>query len=118
MPCVEAPAALWPDGPCSASLGAWLHACRCKEAAEAAPPSLNSPFARSSAQSSAASARRLGLHYLQRYFFLICFLCYLAARSSASQAALGLLPPSFVRWMSERHELKHLLSTLSLETAA
>ena len=91
---------------------------RCKELAEAAPPHAGSPFARSSAQSSAASSRRLGLHYLQRYFFLITFTCYLAARTSASQNALGLLPPSFARWMADRHELKHLLGTLSLESAA
>lgn len=45
--------------------------CRCKEATEAA--SSASAMAKPAAQSAAASARRLGLHYLTRYFFLITF---------------------------------------------
>ena len=81
------------------------------------PATTVSPFARSSAQSSAASARRLGLHYLQRYFFLITFVCYLAPRSTITSTIGSLPPPSFARWMSDRHELRHLLSTLTLESA-
>ena len=38
-----------------------------------------SALARPAAQSAAASARRLGLHYLTRYFFLITFqVCWAA----------------------------------------
>ncbi len=81
--------------------------CRCKQAADA--PSPNSPFERMAAQSVAIAARRLGLHYLQRYFYLITFVCYLS-NSSAREV-------SFARWMAERRELKHLLSTLTLEPA-
>lgn len=97
-----------------------MHAtCRCKQAAEESTTTAGaSPFARSSAQSSTASARRLGHHYLQRYFFLITFICFLAARTTNPQGgSFGLSPPSsFTRWMADRHELKHLLSTLSLES--
>ncbi|KAK9804170.1 hypothetical protein WJX73_008272 [Symbiochloris irregularis] len=89
---------------------------RCKEAADAPVPNSASPFARSSVQSTAASARRLGLHYLQRYFFLITFVCYLCARSPAPPQHGAPAPPSFARWVSDRHELRHLLSTLTLET--
>lgn len=83
--------------------------CRCKEAAEQAPgPPKSSPFEQASWQaSSAAAARRLGLHYLQRYFYLITFFCYLDSGLASMT--------SFARWMAERRELKHLLSTLSLE---
>lgn len=66
-----------------------------------------SPFEQASGQASAASARRLGLHYLQRYFYLITFFCYL----DSGMASMT----SFARWMADRRELKHLLSTLSLE---
>lgn len=82
--------------------------CRCKEAAEQVSSSPKaSPFEQASGQASAASARRLGLHYLQRYFYLITFFCYL----DSGMASMT----SFARWMAERRELKHLLSTLSLE---
>ena len=81
--------------------------CRCKQAADT--PSPDSPFERMAAQSVAIAARRLGLHYLQRYFYLITFVCYLS-NSSAREV-------SFARWMAERRELKHLLSTLTLEPA-
>ena len=81
--------------------------CRCKEAAEA--PLTGSPFEKAASQSNAAAARRLGLHYLQRYFYLITFMVYLES-STAKEV-------SFARWMADRRELKHLLSTLSLEPA-
>ena len=84
---------------------------RCKEAAEDVPasPKTSSPFQSAADQvpASAASARRLGLHYLQRYFYMITFFAYLDGEASR--------PMTFARWMSERRELKHLLSTLSLE---
>ena len=44
--------------------------CRCKEAIEAASAASSSS---ASLYSSTAAARRLGLHYLTRYFFLITF---------------------------------------------
>ena len=68
-----------------------------------------SPFEKAAGQSKAAAARRLGLHYLQRYFYLITFIVYLES-SSVREV-------SFARWMADRRELKHLLSTLSLEPA-
>lgn len=81
---------------------------RCKEAAEqAAGVPKSSPFEQVSGQASVASARRLGLHYLQRYFYLITFFSYL----DSGMASMT----SFARWMADRRELKHLLSTLSLE---
>lgn len=81
--------------------------CRCKEAAEVTTS--GSPFEKAAGQSNAAAARRLGLHYLQRYFYLITFVVYLES-SSVKEV-------SFARWMADRKELKHLLSTLSLEPA-
>lgn len=87
---------------------------RCKRAAEAtlAPspspnPALGSRLAGQGA-SAAAAARRLGLHYLRRYFYLIAFFASMGG---------GAPPRSFARWMAERSELKHLLSTLSFEPA-
>ncbi|KAL3150044.1 hypothetical protein ABBQ38_013395 [Trebouxia sp. C0009 RCD-2024] len=80
---------------------------RCKEAAEVTTS--GSPFEKAAGQSNAAAARRLGLHYLQRYFYLITFVVYLES-SSVKEV-------SFARWMADRKELKHLLSTLSLEPA-
>ena len=68
-----------------------------------------SPFDRLAGHSVAAAARALGLHYLQRYFYLITFACYLDMPSARTT--------SFSRWMSERRELKHLLQVLSLEVA-
>ena len=84
---------------------------RCKRAAEVAagspnPPNANRPAGQSA--SAAAAARRLGLHYLRRYFYLISFFACMAG---------GAPPRSFARWMAERSELKHLLSTLSFEPA-
>ncbi len=46
---------------------------------------------------------------MQRYFYLITFVVYLES-SSVKEV-------SFARWMADRRELKHLLSTLSLEPA-
>ncbi|KAL6785014.1 hypothetical protein ACKKBG_A02080 [Auxenochlorella protothecoides x Auxenochlorella symbiontica] len=56
----------------------------------------------------ASAARRLGLHYLQRYFLLIAYMGYMEA----------VAPPrdvSFAQWMGERREQKYLLATLELE---
>ncbi|KFM27931.1 Triosephosphate isomerase, chloroplastic [Auxenochlorella protothecoides] len=58
----------------------------------------------------ASAARRLGLHYLQRYFLLIAYMGYMEA----------VAPPrdvSFAQWMGERREQKYLLATLELEVA-
>lgn len=44
-----------------------------------------------------------------RYFYLITFMCYLGS-TSASEL-------SFARWMADRKELTHLLSTLTMEPA-
>lgn len=96
-----------PAGPTAVfrrSIACW---CRCKEAAEVTTS--GSPFEKAAGQSNAAAARRLGLHYLQRYFYLITFVVYLES-SSVKEV-------SFARWMADRKELKHLLSTLSLEPA-
>lgn len=57
--------------------------------------------------SEATSARRLGLHYLQRYFYLIAFRAYLES------TRLG--GPDFSEWVSERQEITYLLSVLELE---
>ncbi|KDD74204.1 hypothetical protein H632_c1491p0 [Helicosporidium sp. ATCC 50920] len=54
------------------------------------------------------AARRLGLHYLQRYFYLIAYLGYLDCPVETRQ-------PLFSQWMSERRELRYLLETLELE---
>ncbi len=84
---------------------------RCTRAAEAASnPSPNPAAARLAGQgfSAATAARRLGLHYLRRYFYLIAFFACMGG---------GTPPRSFARWMAERSELKHLLSTLSFEPA-
>jgi hypothetical protein len=57
----------------------------------------------------AAAARRLGLHYLQRYFFLIAFRAFLVAPNAAARGAV------FSDWVAQRKEIQHLLSTLELE---
>ncbi len=81
---------------------------RCKRAAEAAAgPGAGGRLA-GQGFSAAAAARRLGLHYLRRYFYLIAFFACMGG---------GAPPRSFARWMAERSELKHLLSTLSFEPA-
>jgi len=59
--------------------------------------------------STAAAARRLGLHYLQRYFFLIAFRAFLECSSGRSGGGL-----CFSEWVAERKELTYLLSTLEL----
>lgn len=53
------------------------------------------------------TATIFGLHYLQRYFFLIAFRCYLDDCQSSLE--------SFSLWVEKRKELTHLLGTLSLE---
>ena len=50
------------------------------------------------------ATRLLGLNYLQRYFFSICYVCYLRSEASAP----------FSDWFGERKELKHLLDSLAL----
>ncbi|KAL4440251.1 hypothetical protein ABPG75_003252 [Micractinium tetrahymenae] len=102
------------------NLRADIHAC--KEAAEGAGPGAEeeatSPVAGAMIlgeprAAAAAAARRLGLHYLQRYFFLIAFRAYLDSTSGG--AARALLAPSFSEWVLERRELKFLLSQLVME---
>jgi hypothetical protein len=66
------------------------------------------------AAAAAIAARRLGLHYLQRYFYLIAFRCYeYQAREKRHGGGGG--GATFSQWMSERRELKYLLSTLDLD---
>eukprot|EP00887_Chlorella_sp_A99_P002448 scaffold10.g2448.t1 len=60
------------------------------------------------AQTSAA-ARRLGLHYLQRYSYLIAYRVYLDCMRRRPDGK------TFAEWYGERRELKYLLSTLDLE---
>ncbi|GAB4814186.1 hypothetical protein N2152v2_001232 [Parachlorella kessleri] len=74
------------------------------------------------ATAAAIAARRLGLHYLQRYFYLIAFRGYdhqaIAERSGVGATLAGVgpaRPSAFSQWMSERRELKYLLSTLDLD---
>lgn len=102
------------------NLRADIHAC--KEAAEGGVPGLEeeatSPVAGAvilgePRAAAAAAARRLGLHYLQRYFFLIAFRAYLDSTSGGGARAL--LAPSFSEWVMERRELKFLLSQLVME---
>ena len=58
----------------------------------------------------AAAARRLGLHYLQRYFFLIAFRVFLDSGGARGQA-----PVAFSEWVAQRREITYLLSNLELE---
>jgi Inositol hexakisphosphate len=58
----------------------------------------------------AAAARRLGFHYLQRYFLLIAFRVFLD-----SAGARGPAPVAFSEWVAQRKEITYLLSTLELE---
>ncbi len=60
--------------------------------------------------SAAAAARRLGFHYLQRYFLLIAFRVYLDSAGARGQA-----PVAFSEWVAQRKEITYLLSTLELE---
>ena len=111
----------------------------CRRIASAAPSS-----ATDDPQTSAWAARQLGVHYLKRYFLLICY------RAFIDQTAGGAPPPppprratgeggapparaasgggngaggaggggggsAFARWMEERRELGHLLGHLTLE---
>jgi len=81
---------------------------KCKEAAEAAPGA----GAEAGPPLGAVSSRGLGQHYLQRYFLLIAFRCYLGANP-----VQGPDVPTFAKWFADRGELRFLLSTLSLDTA-
>ena len=77
---------------------------KCKEASE--EENLEDP-------SAMAAARRLGLHYLQRYFFLIAFRVFL---ESVSGGLGGLVAPvAFSEWVAQRREITYLLSNLELE---
>ena len=95
---------------------------RCKLAAEGGgvssdggpPPADGAPPSR--APGAAAAARRLGLHYLTRYFFLVAFFAYRADGCARSGGTGGDAPPSFADWCRDRRELRHLLESLSLET--
>lgn len=73
---------------------------KCKEAAE--------DDAEGGDPSAAAAARRLGLHYLQRYFFLIAFRVYLDSSAVRGPAAVP-----FSEWVAQRKEITYLLSTLA-----
>ena len=59
-------------------------------------------------------AKRLGLHYLLRYFYLIAFRAYLydMERKSLHGNHQGV---SFRQWVDERKEIAYLASSLSLE---
>ena len=68
------------------------------------------------APQAAAAARRLGLHYLQRYFFLVAFRAYLASRPGGGGGGSGDGDgPLFSEWVAQRRELTYLASTLELE---
>jgi len=58
--------------------------------------------------STAAAARRLGLHYLQRYFYLIAFRAFLEQDKDDAST-------TFNKWVSERKEISYLSSVLDLE---
>lgn len=59
-------------------------------------------------QDDVATAQRIGSHYLERYFHLICYRAYLG--DGASQEGL-----SYSAWFEARPELEHLLSNIELE---
>ncbi|PSC67685.1 paladin isoform X1 [Micractinium conductrix] len=104
------------------NLRADIHAC--KEAAEGAAAAAGEEEATSPVAgavllgepraAAAAAARRLGLHYLQRYFFLLCFRAYL----DGGGGGRGVLSASFSEWVTERRELKFLMSQLSLSSSS
>ena len=83
--------------------------CRCKQAAEGSGTDGPTALVDEQGPGREAAARRLGLHYLQRYFLLITFFAFLDTAAAATS--------SFARWVGARRELKHLLSTLSFEPA-
>lgn len=60
--------------------------------------------------STAVAARRLGLHYLQRYFYLIAFRAFLEQDGDDTSAKT-----TFSKWVSERKEISYLSSVLDLE---
>ena len=70
----------------------------------------------SRAPGAAAAARRLGLHYVTRYFFLVAFFAYRADGGAKGGGGGTDTPPSFADWCRDRRELRHLLESLSLET--
>eukprot|EP00803_Ostreobium_quekettii_P003854 evm.model.scf_787.5 EVM.evm.TU.scf_787.5 scf_787:45503-61553(+) len=59
-------------------------------------------------QRAGEEVQQLGLHYLQRYIFLISFRCYLDNRNGQT----------FEDWVSERKELAHLIKMSHLELSA
>jgi hypothetical protein len=60
----------------------------------------------------ASFAKRLGLHYLLRYFYLIAFRAYLY---EAERKQHGSDAVSFRQWVDERKEISYLASSLRLE---
>ncbi|KAG1680951.1 hypothetical protein FOA52_009910 [Chlamydomonas sp. UWO 241] len=70
-----------------------------------APPKPAVNYARSELQ---YAARQLGIHYLKRYFLLVCFRTYLS---------LGINPEEtpFNNWVQRQRELDHLLGHLNLD---
>lgn len=96
---------------------------RCKVAAEEGGGGGGVAPARTPA--SAAAARRLGLHYLQRYFYAIAFLAFRAEPAAGGGRGDGErergprgggAPRSFADWFADRRELRHLLASLSFDT--
>ena len=57
-------------------------------------------------------AKRLGLHYLLRYFYLIAFRAYLYDMERKSLHGNGV---SFRQWVDGRKEISYLASSLRLE---
>ena len=62
-----------------------------------------------------AAARRLGAHYLMRYFLLIAFRGFLDHWLHLVQKQPQAEMPRFHDWFGNRKELYHLLDTLQLE---
>lgn len=58
--------------------------------------------------SEAVAARRLGLHYLQRYFGLIAFKAFLGTKDATNGV-------TFSDWVADRKEISYLSSVLELE---
>jgi hypothetical protein len=60
-----------------------------------------------------SAAKRLGSHYLMRYFLLVSFRTWLQMWLE-KEAAGGPCAPSFSEWFERRKELAHLLNTCSI----
>lgn len=80
---------------------------KCKHFMDNAPsPVLGEGGAR---VSDLTAVRQLGVHYLKRYFLLVCFRAYLEQHDANSATC------SFRDWMDERKELHHMCTNLQLE---